>query len=336
MRAPSFWLNPPSSPGLLSRLLTPLGAIYAQATRLRVRASGYRPALPVICVGNLNVGGTGKTPTCIAIAQILSDQGYRPHIVSRGYGGSLHEVTRVDPQRHIAAQTGDEPLLLAAFAPTWIARDRAAGVRAAEADGATHVILDDGFQNPAVTKDLSIVVVDASVGFGNERVLPAGPLREPVGRGLERADLILAIGEKPALDRFGDTWAHRVPCPIAKARLEVLATGMDWQGLRTVAFAGIGRPERFFDTLRRLGAEVVEAHALDDHQPIAPALFHRLAASAASAGAQLVTTEKDAVRLLPDQRPQVLTLPVRLVFDDPDFLSGKLADLASDPRLRPR
>ena len=317
MRAPAFWANPPDRPGLLARLLAPLAWIWTRAARRRLaRGTPVRLPVPVICVGNVTAGGSGKTPTVIALVERLRARGIGAHVVSRGHGGSLDGPVRVEPARHTAAEVGDEPLLLAAFAPVWIGRDRAAVGRAAVEAGAPAVVMDDGLQNPALAKDLSIVVVDAGFGFGNGRVMPAGPLREPVADGLARADLLLAIGDPEACVRLLADWPEVAALPTASGALTPLRTGMDWQGLRALAFAGIGRPEKFFATLRALGVELVARHRFGDHAPYDARILARLAAEARALNAQLVTTEKDAIRLPAGFRREVLVLPVRLELAD--------------------
>lgn len=312
MRPPKFW-NHGSKWHPLALALSPLSAIWAGLTARRLRRGAWQAMPePVICVGNINAGGTGKTPTVIALAGFLAARGVQAHVVSRGYGGTEAGPLQVSEQAHSAAQVGDEPLLMAAFCPVWVARDRAAGAKAAIDAGAQVILLDDGFQNPSLQKDLSIIVVDAEIGFGNGHVMPAGPLRERLKSGLRRGDVIFSIGGAKAQADFGQNWPQIAGLPRLEAALKPLKTGMDWQGQRVIAFAGIGRPGKFFKTLEREGAEIVTMHAFADHAPYTEEVLQRLLKESRQKNAQLVTTEKDVARLPARLRREVISLPVRL------------------------
>ncbi len=264
------------------------------------------------------------------LALHLQARGRRPAILSCGHSLRSSDPVAVAPQDHSAADVGDDALLAAAFAPTWVARDPVRGAQAITRDGsggataADCILLDAGFQTRHLAQDLTLVVVDAVKGFGNGRCLPAGPLREPVAEGVQRADLLLSIGPAAAQEAFHLAWGDMLTTQGLRGRMEALQTGMEWHGARVLAFAGIDHPERFFATLRRLGADMVRAEALEDHQPLTPALMTRLDHEARIRGAQLVTTEKDAVRLPGSFRQKVLTLPVRLQIEDPAPLDAAL------------
>ena len=313
-QAPEFWARA----GLASDLLAPLGWAYGAASAARrALARPERVSVPVICVGNLTAGGAGKTPVVLSLAARLREQGRKPHILSRGYGGSLTGPLPVDAARHGAHEVGDEPLLLAAAAPTWIGADRVASARAAIAAGADLLLLDDGFQNPALHYDVALVVVDGGYGFGNGRVMPAGPLREPVGDALKRAGAIVMIGNSAQHLVFG-------ALPILAARLVALGAE-DLRGARVFAFAGIGRPAKFFATLTELGSEIAWTREFPDHHPYGAGELNALATAAEAKGAALITTEKDWVRLPESWRAKIRALKVALRWDDPATLERVLA-----------
>ncbi|PLS22892.1 tetraacyldisaccharide 4'-kinase [Neptunicoccus cionae] len=325
MKPPAFWYAPQSAPGFWPYVLSPLSALWRfGAARRHAKGRHLRVPVPVICVGNINIGGTGKTPTVIALLGLLAEMGMRPHVVSKGYGGQAIGPLRVDEVTHTASDVGDEPLLLAAFGPCWVAKDRAAGAEAAVAAGADVIILDDGMQNPDLVKDFTITVVDAAVGFGNGRVLPAGPLRQTLESGLAQADMVLSIGPPEAQKAFATAWPDLGGVPLLRAELKPLETGMLWQDLRAFAFAGIGRPEKFFETLRASGATVVATRSFGDHETLSDTLLKRMESEAESLSAQMVTTEKDAVRLPRSFRHKVVTLPVRLSVEEPERLAELL------------
>jgi tetraacyldisaccharide 4'-kinase len=328
MRPPEFWARPDD---LRARLLSPLGAAYGLAGRIRRRlVRPLRAPVRVICVGNLTVGGTGKTPVALALAERLLAMGHRPHFLTRGYGGRSRGPQRVDPARHEAADVGDEALLLAKAAPTWVARDRAAGARTAASAGAGLLVMDDGFQNPTLVQDLSLVVIDGEVGLGNRRLLPAGPLRESVPAGLARASAVVLVGE----DRTAVLRLLPPGLPVLLAELVYPPEAGRLRAGRVVAFAGIGRPEKFFAGLAQVGAQVVATRAFADHHRYREAELRALASEAERhGGARLVTTEKDHVRLPPAWRERVCVLPVKLRWRDPAALERTLTILSPHASL---
>jgi tetraacyldisaccharide 4'-kinase len=321
MRAPEFWRDD----GALSRLLAPLGLALSAGARLRrLLVKPWRAPVPVVVVGNLVAGGAGKTPVAISLAIEFGRRGRRVHCLTRGHGGRLAGPVRVDPARHTAAEVGDEALLLAQHAPCWVAADRALGARMAAGDGAELIVLDDGFQNPALAADLALVVVDGAYGFGNGRVMPAGPLREPVADGLARADAVVLMGQDEAgvLPRIE---AVRPALPVLRARLLPGPEGDGFAGRRVLAFAGIGRPEKFFRMLADLRADLVGRESFADHHRYTPDEVMRLVERASQLKAAAVTTAKDAQRLPPEARAMVEVLTVGVGWKDPVALERLLA-----------
>jgi tetraacyldisaccharide 4'-kinase len=309
MRTPRFWRQR----GPTARLLAPLGALYGASIALKAAyAKPYRSRMPVICVGNLTAGGSGKTPVAIAVAQALQARGKHPLFLTRGYGGKEHGPALVRAH-HDARAMGDEALLLARIAPTMVSRERAIGAARAASEQADVLVMDDGHQNFLLAKTLSLVVVDGDGNFGNGMVLPAGPLREPVAQGLKRADAVIVMGKgNPDLAGYAG--------PVLRASLQPLAN--DLAGRAVFAFAGIGRPQKFFDTLAAIGAIIKGTSSFDDHHVYRADDLAQLRHEAK--GALLVTTEKDFVRLTPQQRQGVEALAVQARFDDPAALAALL------------
>lgn len=326
IKSPNFWYQ---KRGLLSYVLWPLGVLYGVATAFRLKKlkGTLRAKCPVICVGNINVGGTGKTPTTIALVERLQARGHTIVVISRGYRGSETGPVLVNPMQHTAKQVGDEPLLISAFCAVVVARDRRAALKLAEEQVPDVILMDDGFQSPLIHKDLSIVVVNAALGFGNGFCIPAGPLREPVNGGLQRSDIFLSIGPEDSQKIFQSQLTKTFDETHVTGEIKPLHTGMHWEGLDVFAFAGIAHPLNFLTTLKRLGANIRGHEALSDHEPLSPALMKRLASKAAKMNAQMVCTEKDAARLPMEYRKQVLALPVRLEISDWSKIDIFLNDL---------
>jgi len=317
MRAPEFWERDDRFSRILTAILTPIGWLYGASVAWRARnGRRFRAHAKVICVGNLTAGGSGKTPIAIAVAQALAAQGLKVMFLSRGYGGRARGPMLVDADMHDAADVGDEPLLLAAAAQVIVARDRHEGAEFADSFAPDVIVMDDGHQNFALEKDLSLVVIDAATGFGNGRMLPAGPLREPVAQGLKRADAVILVGD--GTPRLG-AWAG----PMLRAHLEPRASET-LKGRRVVAFAGIAQPAKFLASLAASGAEIVESVPFGDHHTYSAAQIARLKAKARANDAGLVTTEKDFVRLTKNEREGIDVLPIAARFDDPAALAALL------------
>ena len=317
MLAPKFWYPENNEKSISSTALIPLGFIYALSSKFRMLKSVQKHFdIPIVCIGNLNVGGTGKTPTTISAAQFLIEKGYDVHVVSRGYGGTAKGPLLINDKEYSASEVGDEALMLSAYAPTWLADKRSAGIKNAISKGADIILLDDGFQDPSFYKDLSILTVNANKGFGNKRCIPAGPLRETLSSGLQRADFLISIGAEPSQKNFKKIYKRDINLPVGIANLEVLKTGISWKNMKVMAFAGIAHPENFFDTLRAQGADIVSCQALTDHQKLSSTIMKRLIEGARAENAQLVTTEKDYVRLPKHFRHEVITLPIRIKLNE--------------------
>lgn len=315
MKTPAFWTT---TPGLASALLWPLSQLYrlGQSLHRRTAPAPYKAPVPVICVGNLTAGGNGKTPSVIALLDLINAHklAARPFVLTRGYGGTEKGPAIVDPIHHNAAQVGEEPLLLARTAPVVVCADRGAGARHAVAHGADLLLMDDGLQNPGLHKDLRFVVIDGASGFGNGLLLPAGPLREPLAQGAQRADGFILIGE----DRHNVQSALPAAKPVFTASIQPHNIPAPDDQSRYVAFAGLGRPEKFKETLVQKRLSVAHFEAFPDHHVYTARDYARLSALAAQHHARLITTEKDAIKLDPafKERNGIIIVPIYLSWRD--------------------
>ena len=313
MQAPAFW----QGDGWLPHILAPAAAVVAASTARRVARAGWRAPVPVLCCGNAGVGGAGKTTLALDLGARLLRRGARVAFITRGYGGRIAGTAAVGAG-HDAGDVGDEALLLAAVAPTLVGADRAASARLAVAGGATVLVMDDGLQNPGLAKDVSLLVIDGAAGFGNGRVLPAGPLREPVGAAASRCRAAVLIGA----DTTGAARCLPPALPVLRATLRPEAPEL--AGRTVFAFAGIGRPAKFFATVALAGATLAGQRAFADHHRYRPAELQRLARDADAVGADLVTTAKDSVRLPPGWRGRVMVAGVSLAWADEALLDALL------------
>ena len=332
MRAPAFWGK--SEPTLPALLLQPFGFLYGRVTAARMRQKPRAAAtVPVICVGNFIAGGAGKTPTAIALAERLTAMGQSPAFLTRGYGGKTAGPHIVNTESDTAADVGDEALLLAAHAPTIVSRKRPAGAALAEKTGASVIIMDDGFQNPSLKKDCSLIAIDGTYGVGNGLSIPAGPLRAPVEAQMPEADALVIVGSATESDRTQKLRdeAQKLGRPVFEARSEATCK-KDLKDVRVLAFAGIGRPEKFFATVETLGGDVVTAKAFPDHHPYSPEDARAILDLSERGGLLPVTTAKDAARFKGSRKLDILrertsVVDLKAVFDDPDGLSRLLAPL---------
>ena len=324
LKSPDFWQKDNT---FFAKLLSPLGGLYAWCLRRKLeKTKAYRSKIPVVCVGNLVMGGVGKTPLAVSIAEYFKMNGMRPAFLTRGYGGGLSNIL-VDPDKHTAKDTGDEALILARVAPTVVDVNRARGAKLAERIGADVIIMDDGFQNAQLVKDLSFAVFDGRYGFGNGKVFPAGPLREPVEDGLRRADAFIVVGkDKAGVREWVDARFAALPFVGTHIEQDVKKIAQ-LSGKKVLAFAGIGYPDKFFDMLRDYGCDVVDTQAFSDHYPYRDEDLTDLIARAEKLDAVLVTTAKDGVRIAPRFKADVQIVEAYMVWDTPEAMCALLSAL---------
>ncbi len=307
MKAPHFWKA--NSQSLWPHILAPLSCIWAMETKRRLKKSGYKSKLPIICIGNITIGGSGKTQAAIALAKFYKQNGYNPAFLSRGYGGKVKSPTKVDFLQHSYKDVGDEPLLLSQFAEAWVSPNRMEGAKAIENSGtADIIIMDDGMQNMSLKKDFNLLIVDGIFGFGNQKVIPSGPLRENLGENLKRIDAGLMIGEdKHDIQK-------QLSLPLLEAHIKPQENNLD-KSQKYWAFCGLGRPSKFYETLKEEGFDVASTIDFPDHHPYKEKEIEDLLEVSALNNCHLITTEKDKMRIPPHLREKIDYLPVSLEVD---------------------
>lgn len=314
MKTPSYW----QSNSLISKLLSPIGWIYGFLTQARLKLKQPQKAdIPVICIGNITAGGTGKTPVSISIAKMLTGEMYHPYFVTRGYGGKLQNII-VNNKKHSAAEVGDEPLLLSRQAPVVVNANRYQGALTALKDGADIIIMDDGFQNPSLYKDLSFLVFDGTYGIGNGKILPAGPLRETFSNGLKRADALIILGK----DKHN--LAQKSGLPTFYGYAEAAQT-CNLDNPNVLAFAGIGHPQKFYHTLSQQGFNLLKTIDFPDHHFYTNAEIENILKQAQSLNAQIYTTSKDFVKIPHIYQKEINVLEISIVWEKPEELMAFIA-----------
>lgn len=324
---PSFWYpDQKESLPLKAKILKPLACLYTLGFKLdQGMKTAKKASVPVLCIGNLSAGGTGKTPTCLSLVDIIKDSGLaeNPHFLMRGYGGAERGPLLVNRDQHTAWDVGDESLILSQGAPTIVSADRVAGANLAAAHGADLVIMDDGLQNPGIHKDIKIIVVNGEMGFGNKLVMPAGPLREPLKTGLLKADAFLIIGD----DKTNSRAVLPENVPVFSAKLEADGENLPSKDKKYLAFAGLGYPDKFFNFLTdELSYDIIDIIAFADHCPYTRKDVQILRERAKAQNAELITTNKDYLRLPKGYKKDISTLPVTMQFDDKDAITAFLRE----------
>ncbi|MEM7301667.1 MAG: tetraacyldisaccharide 4'-kinase [Pseudomonadota bacterium] len=291
--APEFWWR---RPGILSTLLAPVGAVYGNIAAKRMEQEArFHARVPILCVGNLVAGGAGKTPTALTLGKAAEDAGYTPGFLSRGYGGGIRQPTLVNLDRHNALDVGDEPLVLASQQTTAVSPERDKGAELLEEAGCNFIIMDDGFQNPRLHKDFSLLVVDSVRGVGNGFCIPAGPLRANLGRQLVRADAVLIIGKGANGNKIVRLAARRAR-PVYEALFQAVEPEA-WTEKEVLAYAGIADPGKFYASLQKVGAQIADQRSFGDHHVFSDEECADLMVTAEASKLELVTTSKDAARL---------------------------------------